>query len=148
MSKRIMRSFSDICQQYGTYYDRVNQVIQIKEAPLLKYSRKWIEIHAGLTEEEIRNKMTNVDGWDVTIHDCLFEEVEDFVVTWAMSTQTKSEALENILDICSGEYDGAYSREMILENFEKDKLIRIIGNLADLIDEVVDIARIGLGRSK
>jgi hypothetical protein len=42
--------------------------------------------------------------------------------------------------------DGWYDREMILENFDKDKLIRIIGNLADLIDEVVDIARIGLGR--
>ena len=96
--KRVLRSFSNICQLMETYYDRNNQIIQIKEAPLLKYSRKWIEINAGLTEEEIRDKMTNVDGWDVTIHDCLFEEVEDFVVTWAMTTQTKDEAIENIID--------------------------------------------------
>ena len=144
--KRVLRSFSSVCQQMGAYYDHNSQVIQIKEAPLLKYSRKWIEVNAGLTEDEIRGKMTNVDGYDVTIHDLLFEEVEDYVATWAMSTQTKEEALINIIDICSGEYDGNYSREMILESFEKDKLIRIIGNLADLIDEVVDIARIGLGR--
>ena len=145
--KRVLRNFSNICQLMETYYDRNNQIIQIKEAPLLKYSRKWIEINAGLTEEEIRDKMTNVDGWDVTIHDCLFEEVEDCVATWAMTTQTKDEAIENIIDICSG-FDGYFDREMILENFEKDKLIRIIGNLADLIDEVVDIAKIGLGRNK
>ena len=145
--KRVLRSFSNICQLMETYWDRSEQVIQIKEAPLLKYSRKWIEINAGLTEEEIRNKMTNVDGWDVTIHDCLFEEVEDCVVTWAMSTQTKEDSLTNIIDICV-DFDGWYDREMILENFEKDRLIRIIGNLADLIDEVVDIAKIGLGRNK
>jgi len=143
--KRVLRSFSSACQQMGTYYDRNSQVIQIKEAPLLKYSRKWIEVNAGLTEEEIRGKMTNVDGYDVTIHDLLFEEVEDYVATWAMTSQTKDESLANIIDICAG-FDGYFDREMILENFEKDKLIRIIGNLADLIDEVVDIARIGLGR--
>jgi len=145
--KRVMKSASDCVQTVGLMYDKFDRIIYVKDSPLLKYSKKWIEVNCGKTEEEIRNSMTNVDGYDVTLHDLLFEEVEDCVATWAMMSQTKEESLANVIDICAG-YDGWYDREMILENFEKEKLIRIIGNLADLIDEVVDIARIGLGRNK
>lgn len=64
-----------------------------------------------------------------------------------MTIENKDDSLNTIVDLCFN-FDGYFDREMILENFDKDKLIRIIGNLADLIDEVVDIAKIGLGRSK
>jgi phosphosulfolactate synthase (CoM biosynthesis protein A) len=145
--KRVMKSASDCIQTVGLMYDKFDRIIYVKDSPLLKYSKKWIEINCGKTEEEIRNSMTNVDGYDVTIHDLLFEEVEDYVATWAMTIENKDDSLNTIVDLCF-DFDGWYDREMILENFEKDKLIRIIGDLADLIDEVVDIAKIGLGRNK
>ena len=45
-------------------------------------------------------------------------------------------------------YDGYYDREMILENFDRGRLIRIIENLADLIDETREILKIGLNRGE
>ena len=96
--RRVLKSFSECIQTVGLIYNRTYNFVQVKDSFLLKYSKGWIDANVGLTEEEIRSKMTNVDGWDVTIHDCLFEEVEDFVVTWAMTTQTKDEAIENIID--------------------------------------------------
>ena len=143
--KRVMKSASDCIQTVGLMYDKFDRIIYVKDSLLLKYSKKWIEVNCGKTEEEIRNSMTNVDGYDVTLHDLLFEEVEGCVATGAMTIENKDDSLNTIVDLCF-DFDGYFDREMILENFDKDKLIRIIGNMADLIDEVVDIAKIGLGR--
>ena len=74
-----MKSASDCIQTVGLMYDKFDRVIYVKDSPLLKYSKKWIEVNCGKTEEEIRNSMTNVDGYDVTLHDLLFEEVQDCV---------------------------------------------------------------------
>ena len=62
-----------------------------------------------------------------------------------MITKNQQEAITNSLDLLSG-FDGYYDREMILENFEKDRLIKIVENLVDLIDETREILKIGLNR--
>ena len=72
--KRVLKSFSGCVQTEGLIYNRVYEFIQVKDSPLLKYSRKWIELNEGKTEEEIRESMKTVDGWEVTLHELLFEE--------------------------------------------------------------------------
>ena len=74
MSKRVLKSFSGCVQTIGLIYNRTYEFIQVKDSPLLKYSRKWIELNEGKTEEEIRESMKTVDGWEVTLHELLFEE--------------------------------------------------------------------------
>ena len=92
--KRVLKSFSECVQTVGLIYNRTYEFIQVKDSFLLKYSKGWIDANAGLTEEEIRSRMTNVDGYDVTLHDLLFEDVEDCVATWAMTIE-KGEINEN-----------------------------------------------------
>jgi len=72
--KRVLKSFPDCVQTVGLVYNRVLDFIYVKDSPLLKYSKDWIEVNKGKTEEEIRASIKNVDGWEVTLSELLFEE--------------------------------------------------------------------------
>lgn len=74
MSKRVLKSFSDCVQTIGLVYNRTYNFIQVKDSTLLKYSRKWIELNEGKTEEEVRESMKTVDGWEVALSGLLFKE--------------------------------------------------------------------------
>ena len=72
--KRVLKNSSEAIQTQGLLYDRFDRVVYVKDSFLLKYSKDWIDSNAGLTEEEIRSRMTNVDGWEVTLSELLFKE--------------------------------------------------------------------------
>ena len=145
MSKKVLNSFNNLVQVNCFYYDRYDRTIRHKDSNL-SYSKDWINRNEGLTEDEIRGKFSSmVDEYDITLLDELFIEVEDNVATWSMITKNQQEAITNSLDLLSG-YDGYYTIEMILENFDKDRLIKIVENLVDLIDETREILKIGLNR--
>jgi hypothetical protein len=76
--KRVLMDFQECVQKQGLKYDRYDDLIYVKDSPLLKYSKLWIEKNNGLTEEEIRKSMTGVDGWEVTLHELLFKEVVSY----------------------------------------------------------------------
>jgi len=145
MSKKVLNSFNNLVQMSFWRYDRYLHLIRHKESNL-SYSKDWVNKNEGLTREEIVGKFSSmVDEYDITLLDELFIEIEDNVATWSMITKNQQEALVNSLDLLSG-YDGYYDKEMILENFDKDTLIKIVENLVDLIDETREILKIGLNR--
>ena len=145
MSKKVLNSFNNLVQLDYWRYDRGLRLIRHKESNL-SYSKDWVNKNEGLTREEIVGKFSSmVDEYDITLLDELFIEIEDNVATWSMITKNQQEALVNSLDLLSG-YDGYYDKEMILENFDKDTLIKIVENLVDLIDETREILKIGLNR--
>jgi len=145
MSKKVLNSFNNLVQMSCWWYDRGLRLVRHKESNL-SYSKDWVNKNEGLTREEIVGKFSSmVDEYDITLLDELFIEIEDNVATWSMITKNQQEALVNSLDLLSG-YDGYYDKEMILENFDKDTLIKIVENLVDLIDETREILKIGLNR--
>lgn len=143
-TKRVIAPFEHLVQHPNLKYDRYSRSIRHKDSFALAYSKQWIERNQGLTEEEVRGNFNSmVDGYDITLIDELFIEVEANIVTFETLTKNHRDTIINVLDLTSF-YDGNYDREMVLENFYKDRLIRIITNLADLIDDSRDILRIGL----
>ena len=67
--------FAECVQKQGLKYDRYDDLIYVKDSPLLRYSKSWIDKNKGLSEEEIRQSMKTVDGYEVTLHELLFKEV-------------------------------------------------------------------------
>jgi len=145
-TKRVIAPFDHLVQHPNLRYDRYDKSIHHKDSFTLAYSKQWIERNQGLTEEEVRVTFNSmVDGYDITLIDELFIEVEANVVTFETMTKNHRDAIINCLDLTFN-YDGSYDKKMVLENFDKDKLIRIITNLVELIDESRDILKIGLTR--
>ena len=73
--KRVLMDFAECVQKQGLKYDRYDDLIYVKDSPLLRYSKSWIDKNKGLSEEEIRQSMKTVDGYEVTLHELLFKEV-------------------------------------------------------------------------
>ena len=144
--RRILKSYFELLKTEGCYID-VNGIVRFEDSSILGYSKPWIDANEGKTEEEIRESQISVDGYDITLHEGLFVEVENGVATWSMSCDTKDETFIMIRDVLLN-YDGLYGSDWDLESMGKDKLIRVIHDLAGLIDETRDLALLGWTRTK
>lgn len=74
---KVLKSFDELLLSEDFFYDKYEDCLIYKNSILLKYSRYWIDRFAGQTEEQIRNQIKTVNGYEVTLPKELFGDCND-----------------------------------------------------------------------
>ena len=70
--KRTLKSFDDLLLSEHFDYDKYEDCLIHCNSRLLKFSRYWIDRFVGQTEEQIRNQIKVIDGYELTLPQELF----------------------------------------------------------------------------
>ena len=85
---RLLKPLNTISRKHF-YFDSDEKVITSKESSFDKYSYDWLNKNVYKTEKEIRESMTHVDGWEITLNPELFGEFRQIVKSFDQMLNTQ-----------------------------------------------------------